>query len=578
MGRFIVMCLWLLLFMLCNLGYWELFRKKTGVDPAYYPSLTVVVQVSLLFCGGVLNCLREVAYALWLLGLGCLVWEIVRERSLRFLRFYRKPVFAFLLVFTATFFAHCYGWSLQEYDNFTHWGLVLKQMVTQKHFPDFRDPFILFQTYPLGTTVYMFFGLSLPKMGMREDIAMFLQAYMMICYTAALFSRYKKHPLPSTAFMALVMTFFVSTALGMRDLRVDVVLALAAGCSMLYVWDHCVKPGESKDFYLGIFYLVALSQMKNSAMLMALICSAAILWEGRRDRRYGRRAVVALAPVAAWFLWKKRYSNVYLNADISAHAMTLRNYIATFTTNPVGKIKEVTLELLRYAVTFRKTVLCAVCFVLVGVLVWLVWKRQKDTMKRAAVFSWLFYVGYQVFLLAMYVFSMGTEESAGLPSVARYTNTALFIMNYMLCAVCMRTISEAELREKKQALCVAILLLMYPARMLLCGETPFFVQQGPKENPRRQSLEALIAEYQVPDNSSYCMLVPEDDNGLLALQLRYALLSNRVRVLHNPDEEALNSITEPYVFVYDGENPAVCQWLSERHPDNVVMLPREFGE
>ncbi len=577
MIRFVGMLCWLAMFMLCNLGYWELFRRKTGVHEAYYPSLTVAVQVTVLFAAGCLNFLREASWALWALGFAVLLYRACKDRSLGFLGFYRKPVFLFVLLFTGAFFAYCYGCMLTEYDNFTHWGLVLKQMVTEKHFPDYRDPVIMFKTYPLGTAIYMFFGLSIPKMGMQEDIAMFLQAYMMLCFTAALFSRAEKHPALTTAFMSLAMIFFVSTSLGMRDLRVDVVLALAAGCALLYVWDYCIRPVNWVDFYLGSAYLVALSQIKNSAMLMGAICSVAVLLEGRRDRRYRSRALLAASPVAAWFLWKKRYSNVYSGADISLHAMTLRNYLGTFRNNPVSKIGMICLDLLRYALTFRKAVLCGLCFLLVAVLVLRVWKGNGKRFRWAAGFSFAFYGCYELFLLGMYIFSMGAEEAAGLPSVARYTNTALFIMNYMLCSVCLRLISQAQMKDKRQRLCVAALLLMYPVRMIACGETPFFVQLNARQELQRVEMNRLIAEYNVPKGSGCCLLVPESDNGRTWFCLRYALMSGDVRALHATDAQSLEEIPEPYVFVYDEENPEVESWLktaAQTNPDAAILIPR----
>ena len=153
--RLVYLICWLLLFLLCNLGYLEYFQKNLKIDTAYYPSLAVMFIITVLFLAGILNFLKEASMALWLLGLLYLGKRIWEERSLKFLLFYCKPVFLTLLLFTIAFFAACYGKELREYDNFTHWGLVVKQMVTENHFPDYRDSTILFQTYPLGTAVYL---------------------------------------------------------------------------------------------------------------------------------------------------------------------------------------------------------------------------------------------------------------------------------------------------------------------------------------------------------------------------------------------------------------------------------------
>ena len=575
MGRGLFLLCWLVLFALCNMGYWELFRRKLRIDAAYYPSLSVALTVTVLYLAGILNFLGAAAAALWLFGLLYLAKRVWEERSCKFLRFYCKPVFFLMALFTLSFFAVCYGKVLRDYDNFTHWGLVVKQMVTENHFPDYRNPVIMFQAYPLGAAIFLYFGLSFPGVGMAEDMAMFLQAYMMLCFTMALFSRGKKNMGWVSAFIGIAMVFEVSICLGILDLRVDALLGIATGCTLLYVWDYCLKETGTPEFWVGACYMVALSQIKNSAMLMVLICTGGILWELRRDRRYTERILMAASPVAAWFLWRMHYGNVYTSAANSYHAMTLSNYRRTFFDNPISKIGEITLELLRFAFTFRKTIACALCFVLLAVLVLRVWKRDKALLKRAVIFSACFYGIYMFFMLAMYIFSMGTVESEGLPSAARYTNTVLFVINYVLCSVCVRELSQAELGEKRQLVCAAALLLMIPARMLFCGERVNRIPLGSTEDPVRQEMEALISENHVAADSRYCLLVPEDDNDLYCFKLRYVLMSGAVRQISGADEEALSSITEPYVFIYDPENPAVQAWLSEgANPDTVVLAPR----
>ena len=579
MGHCLRLLCWLTAFGLCNLGYWELFRRKLRIDPAYFPSLTVVLTISILYLAGILNFLREASWGLWLTGFFYLGNRIRQERSVRFLKFYGKPVFIMLVFFTVASFVGCYGKVLLEYDNFTHWGLVAKQMVTEHHFPDYRDPVIMFQAYPLGTATYLYFGLSFLGMGMAEDMAMFLQTYMILCFEAALFSRAKKNMAAVSAFMAIAMLFFVSISLGILDLRVDVVLGVAAGCTLLYVNDHCLKETGTKESWLGACYMVALSQIKNSAMLMVLICSAGILWNGKSARNNVQRLLLAASPVAAWFLWRKHYGNVYTSAENSYHAMTLSNYKRTFFDNPIGKIGQIAMELLRFAFTFRKTIACAVCFMLVAVLILWVWKKGRRLLRRAAIFGACFYGVYMFFLLAMYIFSMGTIESEGLPSAVRYTNTALAVINYVLFSLCVREISQANLADKRQTVCVVALLMLLPCRMWLCGEKLLFVRYGPQEDPVRQEMNRLIQEENIPSNSQHCILVPKGDNGLLHFKLRYSLMSASVRQLENAGKEALESITEPYVFVYDLENPAVQTWLvQEKDSSTVILIPGKLAQ
>lgn len=58
----------LILFFFSNWGYWEFFHKKSRMNPYFLPAFTVSLQVSALFCAGILNCLRETMIILYGIG------------------------------------------------------------------------------------------------------------------------------------------------------------------------------------------------------------------------------------------------------------------------------------------------------------------------------------------------------------------------------------------------------------------------------------------------------------------------------------------------------------------------------
>lgn len=554
--------LWAVCFLLCNVGFWELLRRRLSVRVEYLPSLTAACQVTLLFVAGIFSCLPVVAAVLWCVGLGSLLVCAIRDRSLAFLRNYRKPAFLFLAVFAAAFFAACWGRCLTEYDNFTHWGTVLKCMLLENRFPDARDTVIEFQAYPLGAAIYMYFGLCFPGIGMREDLAMFLQSLQMIFFVMPLFTRAGKNQGAATVFLSLVMIFFVSTSLGLLDLRVDVLLPLAASCMLLYINDYCLEPGAARgSFFSAAFYLVSVMQIKNSAILFVAMGMLGILLAGKKDKRWGMRLLLAAIPLPSWLLWRQYYSHAYAAAETSLHAMTLKNYLRTFHSNPVRAILSVAKQQLLFALTFRKVLLCAGCLVLCGVLVHFVWPAERKAFRRLLAFSLIFYAVYQAGMLGMYVFSMGTEESLGIPSAARYTNTALFVINYMLASLCTRLLSAMDARQRKQAVCMGAILLMYPVRMLLAGETPFFTQLKQETEPLRVTIQRAMEAQGVENSKRCCLLVPEGDNGYAYYVVRYLLMTDQVRNIPNATREDLQNIQEECVLVLDPENEAVKAWL-----------------
>lgn len=46
---------------------------------------------------------------------------------------------------------------MQHYDNFSHWAVIVKNMLTTNHFPTVQDELIAFKDYPPGTSVFIYY-------------------------------------------------------------------------------------------------------------------------------------------------------------------------------------------------------------------------------------------------------------------------------------------------------------------------------------------------------------------------------------------------------------------------------------
>lgn len=154
--------LWLTLFALQNLGFWEFLRGKTNADFVFLPGITVVVQMSVLFVAGLLNVLPHVTVLLWVFGSFYIVYACWKDRSAAFLRkhYFTAESFLpllYLILFSLIFFFFLFGKKLLEYDNFSHWGLIVKILLQKNRFPNFMEEnYLMFQEYPLGSATYIY--------------------------------------------------------------------------------------------------------------------------------------------------------------------------------------------------------------------------------------------------------------------------------------------------------------------------------------------------------------------------------------------------------------------------------------
>ena len=154
--------LWFTLFALQNLGFWEFLRRKTNADFVFLPGITVVVQMSVLFVAGLLYVLPHVTVLLWVFGSFYIVYACWKERSAAFLRKHHFTAESFLpllylILFSLIFFFFLFEKKLLEYDNFSHWGLIVKILFQKNRFPNFMEEnYLMFQEYPLGSATYIY--------------------------------------------------------------------------------------------------------------------------------------------------------------------------------------------------------------------------------------------------------------------------------------------------------------------------------------------------------------------------------------------------------------------------------------
>lgn len=97
---------------------------------------------SMLFIGGLLNVLPEIAIIISGGGFLCLIFDNVRKKS-KMERF--KSMFSgggglfFLLIWIVFIIVILYDEKFLHYDNFSHWALVVKTIARNNSFPTWKD-------------------------------------------------------------------------------------------------------------------------------------------------------------------------------------------------------------------------------------------------------------------------------------------------------------------------------------------------------------------------------------------------------------------------------------------------------
>ena len=97
-----IVLLKLLLFVISTIGSFELIRRISNdkVNIYFLPSLTIAIQVTILFLAGILNLLYEATIGLYLLGFVGIIYSIYKDKNIAFLKDYINVGYiVFLILF-----------------------------------------------------------------------------------------------------------------------------------------------------------------------------------------------------------------------------------------------------------------------------------------------------------------------------------------------------------------------------------------------------------------------------------------------------------------------------------------------
>lgn len=559
----------LLLFALSTLGSFELLRMagRDKIQIHFLPSLTIAMQVSLLFPAGLWNLLPEAAAALYLLGFFGLFLRIFREKSLGFLRKYADFGYAALAILLAASILAVRGKMFLHYDNFSHWAMVTREMLRFDRFPNFANTLIHFQEYPLGSAIYIYFFAKL--VGTTEPVQMLAQAYAIAAAIVPLFSRATGRKSLCCAALLGFAWFVFDYNTAITDLLVDTLLPMVGMCALLFAVTHCKENCGKFELFCAACYLVWLVQIKNSGIFFLLPVALVIGSYARRQKAWRACALTLLAPLICLFLWQKHCAYAFPEAASTTHAMTLSNYQATFQGKTAEEILTICRSFLTFAFTYRGLWLTVAFCAVLGGLIFLLNRPLCKDFTKIALFSAGLYLIYQLGNLGMYLFSMSTVEALHLGGVVRYTKTILLAILYLNMLPVLRLISDVPTKPRALALAAGFLLTLFAFLYLNLGSLEAIFQS--RQNPtKREWMESVRLEYGLPEGESYRVLLPAEianDSGYTYVLTRYVFRTNSVQVLTEDSLESLSEDDAHFLLIYDPEAPTVAAWMRAHYPN-----------
>lgn len=241
----------IVLLILALLGGGAFLYRKFSMRVELIPITVFSMVIFVLFVAGILNLLKPATLLLLVTGLCLLVYSIAGAGLKPWkLRELLTPGTIFLLcgiVYFSFFFIDA---KLITYDSFSHWALIVKQMLYDNRLPNFQNDLIMFQSYPPGSALFLYFVTK--TIGPSEGRMMFAQTLLILGGLTTLFSFVDQRlTLGKKVVMTLLITASSLVLLTMDtylyDLPVDTLLPVCALAGLVSIVQ--IVCGNRPDLY-----------------------------------------------------------------------------------------------------------------------------------------------------------------------------------------------------------------------------------------------------------------------------------------------------------------------------------------
>ncbi len=447
--------------------------KKTKININFLPILTIGVITIVMFIGGIINILDHTCLGLILFGIYNFIQQVIIFIKKNKINRNIINLTNYIGIIVTTIIFSLVAYSLRnmiyfEYDNFTHWGLILKEMFKINSLPDMQT-IIEFKLYPPGTALFIYYITRI--FGFKESYTIIAQAFMLFMgilpiFTFYSFGRENKNKNKNkkilntiwnsiTYILILIIILSLNPYRHLENLLVDVVLATTALTSTLSIIYY--KKDINKMLISQLIFSILIILIKNSGVIFIIFNTIlALIYVLKYNLMYNeskKKAIIniviifVIIPIIIFFLWSrytvKAYQTKYVGA--STHAMSPINYYKNLITKDSNLIKEISFKVIKESVNLKaigtaiETLVIIQIFILLQLIYFVIRKdkRWKNIFKLILYINGIYFT-YILGLLLMYIFSMPVPEAKVIAGFHRYETT---IVIYILGIVFSKLIS-----------------------------------------------------------------------------------------------------------------------------------------
>ncbi|MGO4529137.1 hypothetical protein AB4Z30_08640 [Paenibacillus sp. 2TAF8] len=433
-----------MLLIISMVGYMQFVRKFMSIRWEFIPIFVFSAIACIVYFAGLTGQLFTGSIVVLVTGLLLLRGRVIQALyqskrgawSFSFSLFqlsFLGGVFVFLLILFHT--------ELTHYDNFSHWAIVVKEMLSTNAFPTPNSDLIEFKNYPLGTSSFIYYICRF--MGHAEPIMLLAQGLLIFSCFYAMFgivSEKKRFLLYAFLGLGLSTLSFFNLTIRITNLLVDFLLPIYALAIMaaIYQYRHDLK--RACIIILPLAGL--LTVIKSTGIIFAAVglIFLVYIWLANKQRANWKIGLAVFGTIIGallpYFSWSWRMATVFqgVNNKFEGAAAALKS----------GKTAEQKWDIL---VLFLKSsvditsrpvlgiVIFEIAAIAASIVAYVVLKKKWNLWKVLIALN-VVVVLYYAGILALYLFSMPVDEAVRLAGFERYASSivVLFAGGLVLCA------------------------------------------------------------------------------------------------------------------------------------------------
>ena len=422
--------IYIIIFWLSIIGYSLYFKYKFDIKNEFLLSIVFSLVSIIMFISGLINILKLASIILLVTGivLGIIVFLKNKKDITTKIK---KPNWNIILVFILLLYVTLVYKDMHflHYDNFSHWGTIVKHLLINNSFPNFESTIIEFKAYQPGTACFIYYFCNLLKI--KEGYMILAQNYLFIGFISALFGLVKGKY--KNIFRVVIFTsiIFISIAnILPYDLLVDTILTAVLISSFVIMFEY--KNDIKKLFYLMLPLTIFLTLIKNSGILLVFIICCLFLYYSILNKNYKKGIIYAillgLTSLFILHMWSSHVEFAYGSSALeSHHAMTLNNILPHIKSLGMEKIIYFIKIYIKNFINLNNIPNIVIIILNLLLLSFIpILKSKKKLIFESIIIMDLIYLFYYFMLGVMYIFSMEESSLFKLPCFNRYMYTIVF--------------------------------------------------------------------------------------------------------------------------------------------------------